>query len=157
MKKLKRFAALLLAGVMVMALLTACGGGGSSAEAQVEEEMLGVINGNRGNAAVLTNDPELQKEAKEFLNVAVDAKTGKLNVGSSVNFKRGDNDIYTFKVVVKSEYNGTVFKDFLEKVNGTGSSVDVSAVGKWTKVGVAARTVKGNTYVSVVFQVNLNA
>ena len=156
MKKLKKLAALLLVGVMALALLTACGGG-SSSEAQAEKEMLGAINGQRGKAAVLTNDPELQKEAKEFLNVAVDAKTGKLNAGSSVNFKRGDDGIYTFKVVVKSEYNGTVFKDFLEKVNGTGSSVDVSTVGKWTKVGVVASTVKGNMYVSVVFQVNLKA
>lgn len=34
MKKLKKFAALLLVGVMALALLTACGGGGSPTEEQ---------------------------------------------------------------------------------------------------------------------------
>lgn len=34
MKKLKKFAALLLVGVMALALLTACGGGGSGEDAQ---------------------------------------------------------------------------------------------------------------------------
>ena len=33
MKKLKKFAALLLVGVMALALLTACGGGGSGDDA----------------------------------------------------------------------------------------------------------------------------
>ena len=36
MKKLKKFAALLLVGVMALALLTACGGGGSGEKAQAE-------------------------------------------------------------------------------------------------------------------------
>ena len=36
MKKLKKFAALLLVGVMALALLTACGGGGSGEDAQAE-------------------------------------------------------------------------------------------------------------------------
>ncbi len=34
MKKLKKFAALLLVGVMALALLTACGGGGGPTEEQ---------------------------------------------------------------------------------------------------------------------------
>ena len=35
MKKLKKFAALLLVGVMALALLTACGGGGQTEEQKV--------------------------------------------------------------------------------------------------------------------------
>ena len=38
MKKLKKFAALLLVGVMALALLTACGGGGGSSTNKAEEQ-----------------------------------------------------------------------------------------------------------------------
>ena len=39
-------------------------------------------------------------------------------------------------------------------LNNENKDVNISAVGKWTKVGVAAKTVKGNMYISVVVQVN---
>ena len=54
MKKLKKFAALLLAGVMVMALLTACGGGGTGEDAQAEARVMSEINA--GRAVPLNND-----------------------------------------------------------------------------------------------------
>ncbi len=38
MKKLKKFAALLLVGVMALALLTACGGGGDGMVTDKDEE-----------------------------------------------------------------------------------------------------------------------
>ena len=46
MKKLKKFAALLLVGVMALALLTACGGGGgsTSADTQAETVVMAAIN-----------------------------------------------------------------------------------------------------------------
>ena len=47
MKKLKKFAALLLVGVMALALLTACGGGGSGEDAQAEASVMTAINGKR--------------------------------------------------------------------------------------------------------------
>ena len=47
MKKLKKFAALLLVGVMALALLTACGGGGSGEDAQAEASVMTAINDGR--------------------------------------------------------------------------------------------------------------
>lgn len=155
MKKWKKFAALLLAGVMALALLTACGGGDSGEDAQAEASMMSAINGKRATA--LSNDPELKDEAKKFLESAVDVDTGFLNVFNSVDIDRSSTDVYTVKVVVKSEYSGTLLKDFFEKVNRKDKNVDISAVGNWTKVGVSAKTVKGNTYVSVVVQIDPNA
>ena len=58
MKKLKKFAALLLVGVMALALLTACGGGGSGEDAQAEASVMTAINGKRTAAAKLDNDAE---------------------------------------------------------------------------------------------------
>jgi len=156
MKKLKKFAALLLAGVMALALLTACGGGGSSEEAQAEANMMSAINGKRTASTRLNNDAELKDEAKNFLDTVVDVNTGILNVFNSVKIDRV-NGVYTVKVVVKNEYTGKLLESFFEKVNSKDKNVDISAVGHWTKVGVAAKTVKGNTYVSVVVQIDTKA
>lgn len=155
MKKLKKFAALLLAGVMALALLTACGGSPSE-EAQAEAGVMSAINSKRTSTTRLSNDAELKDEAKKFLDTAVDVNTGFLNVFNSVKVDRNDG-VYTVKVVVKNEYTGKLLENFFEKVNGKDKNVDISAVGKWTKVGVAAKTVKGNTYVSVVVQIDTKA
>ena len=64
MKKLKKFAALLLVGVMALALLTACGGGSSGEDAQAEASVMTAINGKRTAAAKLDNDAERKAVAK---------------------------------------------------------------------------------------------
>ncbi len=63
MKKLKKFAALLLVGVMALALLTACGGGGSPTE---EQKVLAQISQEKGVQA--TNDAKLREVAEGHLN-----------------------------------------------------------------------------------------
>ena len=140
-----------------MALLTACGGGGTGEDAQAEASMMSAINSKRAATQRLNNDAALKEEAKTFLDTAVNVNTGIFNVLNSVNVDRNSDGVYTVKVVVKNEYTGKLLEDFFKKVNSKDKNVNISAVGKWTKVGVAAKTVKGNTYVSVVVQVNLNA
>ena len=56
MKKLKKFAALLLVGVMALALLTACGGGGQTEE----QKVLAQISQEKG--VQVTNDAQWLKE-----------------------------------------------------------------------------------------------
>ena len=62
MKKLKKFAALLLVGVMALALLTACGGGGGPTE---EQKVLAQISQEKGVQA--TNDAKLREVAERNL------------------------------------------------------------------------------------------
>ena len=50
-----------------------------------------------------------------------------------------------------------MLEEFFKMVNNEEKNVDISAVGRWTKVGVAAKTVKGNMYISIVVQVNTKA
>ena len=64
MKKLKKFAALLLVGVMALALLTACGGGGGPTE---EQKVLAQISREKG--VQVTNDAELRAIAEGHLNM----------------------------------------------------------------------------------------
>lgn len=63
MKKLKKFAALLLVGVMALALLTACGGGGGPTE---EQKVLAQISQEKG--VQVTNNAELRAVAERNLN-----------------------------------------------------------------------------------------
>lgn len=59
--------------------------------------------------------------------------------------------------MVKNEYTGKLLEEFFNLINNENKDVNISAVGKWTKVGVAAKTIKGNMYISIVVQVNPNA
>lgn len=157
MKMLKKLAALILAATMVLVLFTACGGDTpSTPEAQAEAQMMSTINAKRGSAPQLCNDTELKQEAEKFLDSKVNIDTGFWNVGSRIEVNR-DNGIYTAKVVVKNEYTGKLLEEFFKLVNNKDKDVNINAVGKWTKVGVAAKTVKGNMYISVVVQVNPKA
>ena len=58
---------------------------------------------------------------------------------------------------VKNEYTGKLLEEFFKLVNNKDKDVNINAVGKWTKVGVAAKTVKGNMYISIVVQVDPKA
>lgn len=158
MKMLKKLAALVLAATMVLVLFTACGGDTpSTPEAQAEAQMMSTINAKRGSAVQLCNDTELKQEAEKFLDSAVDINTGFLKFTNSVKVDRDDQGIYTAKVVVKNEYTGKLLEEFFKRINNDNKDVNINAVGKWTKVGVAAKTIKGNMYISIVVQVNPNA
>lgn len=158
MKMLKKLAALILAATMVLVLFTACGGDTTSTpEAQAEAQMMSTINAKRGSAVQLCNDTELKQEAEKFLDSAVDINTGFLKFTNSVKVDRDDQGIYTAKIVVKNEYTGKLLEEFFNRINNENKDVNINAVGKWTKVGVAAKTIKGNMYISIVVQVNPNA
>lgn len=157
MKMLKKLAALVLAATMALVLFTACGGDTpSTPEAQAEAQMMSTINAKRGSAPQLCNDTELKQEAEKFLDSKVNIDTVFWNLGSRIEANR-DNDIYTVKFVVKNEYTGKLLEEFFKLVNNKDKDVNINAVGKWTKVGVAAKTVKGNMYISIVVQVDLKA
>ena len=66
MKMFKRFAAALLAGVMVLAMLTACGGGaGGSSSNEIESKVLELLNTTSGTS--FSNNAELQSKVRKAL------------------------------------------------------------------------------------------
>lgn len=157
MKMLKKLAALILAATMVLVLFTACGGDATpTPEAQAEAQMMSTINAKFGSTAQLCNDTELKQEAEKFLDSAVDINTGAWKIYNAIDF-HCDKGVYTAKVVVKNEYNGKLLEEFFKRINNDNKDVNINAAGKWTKVGVAAKTIKGNMYISIVVQVNPNA
>lgn len=76
MKMLKKMAALLLVGVMALALLTACGEDGTpSFGKQVEDATIKTFNAAIGENSALTNDSALRAQAAQLLeNVDADGK-----------------------------------------------------------------------------------
>ena len=75
MKMFKRFAAVLLAGVMALAMLTACGGGaGGSAMPTDDVEKAEVLYTDVFNAVLnshYTNDADLKAKAKQILDASL--------------------------------------------------------------------------------------
>lgn len=86
MKMFKRFAAALLAGVMVLAMLTACGGSGSPIAPESDVEKAEAFYMDVYNAvleAEYPNDTTLKAEAKKVLEDSLD-DNGALKSGESM-------------------------------------------------------------------------
>ena len=85
MKLFKRFAAALLVGAMVLAMLTACGGGAASAaktdEQKAEDAYMAVLNGVFGTNQ--KNNATLEAAAKNYLNSNLE-NDGSLKDGGSL-------------------------------------------------------------------------
>lgn len=88
MKMFKRFAAALLAGVMVLAMLTACGGGaGGNSSNEIESKVLKYLNTVNGTS--YSNNADLQSKVRAVL-----AKTDDTGVikAEDVPYVQKDNE-----------------------------------------------------------------
>lgn len=154
MKKLKKFAALLLVGVMALALLTACGGGGSGEDAQqAEARVMTAINDGRATP-LKNNDSAMISIADKNLDAYLYGEHGNYGFKNNVHMDWVDGKL-TFTVVVKYDYNNTKLQDVIDSItnNYPNSNVDFKQSSKWTRVGVVAKNKSGQTYVAVSVQV----
>lgn len=156
MKNLKKFVALLLAGVMAMVMLTACSGGGAGSnlkeDTKTEAEVLSKYS--TGTVAV-ENDQALKAEAEKFLNDNLNASVGiggyKFVFDSKVKGK-------TVLVAAKLTYKDTMlgaFLDWLSQKVNTDTNVNISQNGNWTKIGVVVKTDINTkqSYMAIAFQI----
>ena len=172
MKNLKKFVALLLAGVMAMVLFTACSGGGTGAEKEKENEILKEL-GKRTEAANLVKDGKLQNndsklyiETKDFLNAKIDADTkafGHLRLDSKIdgfNTKTGlDSTKEYLTVTVWSDYETAGYvADFISlitkqigTIKDTNNNLKVDT--NWANVAVVVRTTEKGSYAAIAIQV----
>lgn len=160
MTKLRKLTALLLAGALTLLLLTACsgGGGGSSgpkAEAEAEANVMQAIN--KGRAVALANDPDMQRTAKEKLvNTDLDAKL-KSSVGGYKFYHdiKHDEKTSTLTLIAQYDYKDTTLEKLIGHItkNNEDSNLNFNHSSNWTKVGVAATTHNGKTYIAITLQV----
>lgn len=164
MTKLRKLTALLLAGALTLLLLTACSGGGGSsgpeAQAEVEAKVMQAINNDRTMA--LSNDPDMQEVAKARLD-DLDAKLKFDAFGYTVFNKvdakwDADNQNATLTLVAKYDYNDTTLQKIIDQIKGNdqNEALDFALNGNYTKAGVVARTIRGQTYVAISLRVGRN-
>lgn len=171
MKNLKKFVALLLAGVMAMVMLTACGGG-TSADTEKENEILKGLS-SRTEAANLVKDGKLQNsdsklyiETKNLLDSKIEADTdafGHLllkHETDGFNLKDGlDPTKKYLTVTVCADYTTAgyvaglvteITKQF-GKINDTNNNVKVDT--NWANVAVVVKTTEKGSYAAIAIQV----
>lgn len=167
MTKLRKLTALLLTGALTLLLLTACSGGGGSsgpkAQAETEAKVMQAINNDRANdrAAPLSNDPDMQRIAKKKLT----NKLANTNLDADLNGSIGRYKFYhdvkydektsTLTLIAQYDYQNTKLEDLIGCItqNNEASKLKFDHSSNWTKVGVAAETYRGKTYIAITLQV----
>ena len=152
MKKLKKFAALLLVGVMALALLTACGGGGSPTE---EQKVLAQISQEKG--VQVTNNAELRAVAERNLNEDLNAQFNILGHAGAFKFhtdRLGDDLVIT--ITARYDYKDTLLSDVLNKISNyvdTDHNASVKQDGNWSNVGIVVKRNNEQSYIGISIRI----
>lgn len=179
MKKFKKLVALILVGVMAMAMLTACGGGGGGSKSfatEVEDAVFAVYSQAFG---VKTNDAEAKKLAQTALGYVKDGKfyekdfedhcitvdEAKYQIMIAMPIPDADaNDNYNYYTVME------ITPEMLAQLNSADIPVeDIKELNemlkkyetmgfKVTGLGVAAKTINGKTYAAfgIKMEIDIN-
>ena len=174
MKKIKRFAAVFLAGIMALALLTACGGSGSDNpefDAKVESAYLDALN--KAFKTSFENDDAIRALAVTHITEksGADSLTGRARCktdGDETTVVRQVQLCYDVRKSTKENYVPLFYeaaKTEAIKANNTNVQVLLRTVNEerdgakengrtleLTALGVGARTIGGKTYVAIGFE-----
>lgn len=150
MKKLKKFAALLLVGVMALALLTACGGGGGPTE---EQKVLAQISQEKGVQA--TNDAELRAVAEKRLDESLQYKV--FGYAGAYKFYTDPvgNDL-AVTITARHNYKDTFLSTVLTYISQyikTDVSGNVSQDGIWSNIGVVVKSDNEQSYIGITIRI----
>ena len=150
MKKLKKFAALLLVGVMALALLTACGGGGGPTE---EQKVLAQISQEKG--VQVTNDAELRAVAEKRLDESLQYKV--FGYAGAYRFYTDPvgNDL-AVTITARYDYKDTLLNKVLKKISeyvDTNHNVTVNQNGDWSNIGVVVMGNNEQSYIGISIRI----
>lgn len=152
MKKLKKFAALLLVGVMALALLTACGGGGGPTE---EQKVLAQISQEKGVQA--TNDAKLREVAERNLNEDLNAQFEILGHAGAFKFHTDtlEGDL-VITITARYDYKDTLLSYVLDKISqhvDTDHNASVEQDGNWSNIGVVVKSNNEQSYIGISIRI----
>ena len=153
MTKLRKLTALLLAGVLTLLLLTACSGGGSSgpvAQAEAEAKVMQAIN--KGRTVALANDDGMQRIAKASLQAKLKGSFRGYTGYHEITY---DEKTSTLTLIAQYDYKDTTLEKLIGYIteNNEASNLKFNLSSNWAKVGVAAETYQGKTYIAITLQV----
>ena len=165
MKMFKRFAAALLAGVMVLAMLTACGGAGASTIGEeFENKFIATLNTLRGeDAEELKNDTVLHDRAlAQLAKINEDGTIAVTDADTSIITPNADGKSVTvvaINVATKGDpVNGVVQAEeitaaSLDKITTDGANENTVAIMRaLKKIGIATKVINGKTYVAIAIE-----
>ena len=168
MKMFKRFAAALLAGVMVLAMLTACGGGsGSTIGEEFENKFIATLNTLRGeDAEELKNDTVLHDRAlAQLAKINEDGTIVVTDAYTSITTPNADGKSVTvvaINVATKGDpVNGVVQAEeitaaSLDKITTDGANENtVATMRAVKKIGIATKVINGKTYGAVAMEISV--
>lgn len=161
MKKMKRLVAVLLAGVMVLAMLTACGGGSFTPTSDVEKaEALYMDAFNTALGTNYENDADLEKLAKQVLDDSLN-EDGTLKNGKGMIFSEAaGNSVYRVVTILAQQGNKKVPYGITseELANKDKVIVNVEQTTKKVTTGLAVGAVKkgDKVYVAIAMTKDMN-
>lgn len=174
MKMFKRFAAALLAGVMVLAMLTACGGGSGSGTSTIGEEFenkyIAAINTLRGEKAEkLENDTDLRDKAlAQLAKIKENGTIAPTDVNTATGTPSADGKSVTVVTInVLTDNKGEVVDGVCQAKEITAESINkdittdssdaeiVKAARALKRVGIATRVINGKTYGAVAMEISV--
>ena len=162
MKNLKKFVALLLAGVMAMVMLTACSGGNGSNLKEDTKTEAEVLSKYSTSTVAAKNDRALKAEAEKFLNEKLDVSGSifgyKYVLGYKVEGKTENAEFLTVLVAANVTYKDTLLGAILDEISrkiNTDTNVNINQDGNWTKIGVVVKTDVNTkqSYMAIAFKV----
>ena len=159
MKNLKKFVALLLAGVMAMVMLTACSGGGNNSNLKENTDAEAKVLG-KYSTSTAKNDKELKAKADQFLNEKLQANASilgyKLGFVYDIDGKNDNVEFLTVLVAANFDYEDTLLDVILTQISqkiNTDWNVDISQNGNWTDIGVVVKSDSKHSYMAIAFKV----
>ena len=158
MKMFKRFAAALLAGIMVLAMLTACGGGLSTPTSDVEKAE--ALYMNAFNTALGTNyennNTELKDQAKQVLDTNLNDNGTLKSDGKMTVTTKKDGKLLTV-VTIFAQKNAPYGITSEELANKDKVIVNVDDTTKKITTGLAVGAVKkgDKIYVAIAMTKNM--
>ena len=179
MKTIKRLAAVLLAGIMALALLTACGGsdaGNPEFEAKVESAYLAALNKKFGKefennadikalavkqitensgAESLTNETLWKTDGKEKTVVRQVMLCWELKRDTGKSYVPFFYEAATAQNIKVSSSN--ILALFRTVNKGLGNAEENGRTLELTALGVGAKTIGGKTYVAIGFELTRSA
>ena len=161
MKKMKRLVAVLLAGIMALAMLTACVGGSFTPTSDVDKaEALYMDAFNTALGTDYKNDAELKKLAKTVLDENLN-ENGDLNSDKEMTVTKKDGKVWTVVTILAQQGNKKVPYGITSEelaANKGKVIVNVDDTTKKVTTGLAVGAVKkgDKIYVAIAMTKDMN-
>ena len=157
MKKLKRFAAVLLAGILTLTLLTACGS--DTGTGKIDKEKQDEMEKQLTSMGITANDPDLYQIALKNLEADILFSKGKPLFRNSIYQKGITPPEKNVILTVTAKYDSsktdlaylTAFMGWMLKQNYPDAAINVNS--GWAKAAIVVKTNAEGSYVALSVQV----